>query len=45
MGRINFNADENTIKKLDELCQKTERNRTQMIIFLIKEKHDKEFGD
>lgn len=36
MSRVNFNADDETIKKLDKLCELTERNRTQMIIYLIK---------
>lgn len=37
MGRINFNVDNETIEKLDRLCKVTERNRTQMLIFLIKQ--------
>lgn len=37
MSRVNFNADDETIEKLDKLCRATERNRTQMLIFLIKQ--------
>jgi len=39
MPKININADEEIIKKLDQICKYTKRNRTQMIHYLIEDEH------
>jgi len=41
MSRINLNADDETITKLDQICKYTKRNRTQMILFLVEQEHRK----
>mgnify|MGYP001339470008 CR=1 FL=1 len=41
MSRININADEEIIKKLDQISKYTKRNRTQMIHFLVEQEHRK----
>jgi len=37
MKRITFNISDENYNKLEKLCKLTELNKTQMIIFLIKE--------
>lgn len=39
MPKININADEEIIKKLDQICKYTKRNRTQMIHYLIEDEY------
>jgi hypothetical protein len=45
MVRINFNTDEKTRDKLDLICLLTDRNRTQMLNFLIKSKYKELKGE
>jgi hypothetical protein len=40
MKRITFNISEKNYKKLEELCEITERNKTQMIVCLIREEYN-----